>query len=115
MLIAETFVKEHYNILKGFRKIYGINKYSIFKFCNEFGLNYNSIILNIMLNKNIMLQINDYININFKYGNDLKELKAMNINRLQFINCYRGRRHSSNLPVHGQRTHTNAKTCRKIK
>ena len=34
----------------------------------------------------------------------------MNIRRLIEIQCYRGMRHRRNLPVHGQRTHTNART-----
>jgi len=37
---------------------------------------------------------------------------AMNIKRLQEINCYRGLRHRRNLPAHGQRTRTNARTKR---
>ena len=35
---------------------------------------------------------------------------AMNIQRLMDIGCYRGLRHRRGLPVHGQRTHTNART-----
>jgi small subunit ribosomal protein S13 len=35
---------------------------------------------------------------------------AMNIKRLMDIGSYRGKRHRSNLPVRGQRTHTNART-----
>jgi small subunit ribosomal protein S13 len=34
----------------------------------------------------------------------------MNIKRLMDIGCYRGLRHRRNLPVRGQRTHTNART-----
>lgn len=35
---------------------------------------------------------------------------GMNIKRLMDIGCYRGMRHRRGLPVHGQRTHTNART-----
>lgn len=38
-----------------------------------------------------------------------------NIKFLIKINCYKGLRHKKNLPVRGQRTQTNAKTCKKIK
>jgi len=41
---------------------------------------------------------------------DLRTQKAMDIKRLMEINCYRGIRHKSGLPVRGQRTHTNART-----
>ena len=41
---------------------------------------------------------------------DLRRDIAMNIKRLKDLNCYRGVRHKRNLPVRGQRTHTNART-----
>jgi small subunit ribosomal protein S13 len=41
---------------------------------------------------------------------DLRKEIQMNIRRLIEIQCYRGLRHRRNLPVHGQRTHTNART-----
>ncbi|MGI5925035.1 MAG: 30S ribosomal protein S13 [Lentisphaerae bacterium] len=41
---------------------------------------------------------------------DLRRQVAQNIRRLIAINCYRGQRHRRNLPVHGQRTRTNART-----
>ncbi len=41
---------------------------------------------------------------------DLRRTIAADIRRLQQINCYRGIRHRRNLPVHGQRTKTNART-----
>ncbi|HZU19128.1 MAG TPA: 30S ribosomal protein S13 [Candidatus Dormibacteraeota bacterium] len=43
---------------------------------------------------------------------DLRREVAMNIKRLQEIGCYRGLRHRRGLPVHGQRTRTNARTRR---
>ena len=41
---------------------------------------------------------------------DLRKEISMNIKRLMEIGCYRGIRHRRNLPVHGQRTRTNART-----
>jgi small subunit ribosomal protein S13 len=41
---------------------------------------------------------------------DLRKEVQMNIRRLIETQCYRGLRHRRNLPVHGQRTHTNART-----
>lgn len=43
---------------------------------------------------------------------DLRRELQMNIRRLLDIGCYRGLRHRRNLPVHGQRTRTNARTKR---
>ena len=41
---------------------------------------------------------------------DLRKEVAMNIKRLMEVGSYRGGRHRRNLPVRGQRTHTNART-----
>jgi small subunit ribosomal protein S13 len=41
---------------------------------------------------------------------DLRKDVAMNVKRLMEIGSYRGMRHRRNLPVRGQRTHTNART-----
>ena len=41
---------------------------------------------------------------------DLRRETSMNIKRLMDLGCYRGLRHRRNLPVRGQRTHTNART-----
>lgn len=54
--------------------------------------------------------LRDYITKNFKVEGDLRRDVQMNIKRLIEIGCYRGLRHRRNLPVHGQRTRTNART-----
>ena len=43
---------------------------------------------------------------------DLRREIAMNIKKLQEIGCYRGIRHRKSLPVRGQKTKTNARTCK---
>ena len=43
---------------------------------------------------------------------DLRREIAMNMKRLQEIGCYRGIRHRKSLPVRGQKTKTNARTCK---
>jgi small subunit ribosomal protein S13 len=45
-----------------------------------------------------------------KVEGDLRRDVALNIKRLMDLGCYRGLRHRKNLPVRGQRTHTNART-----
>jgi small subunit ribosomal protein S13 len=54
--------------------------------------------------------LRDYISQNFKVEGDLRREVQLNIKRLIEIGCYRGMRHRRNLPVHGQRTRTNART-----
>jgi len=46
----------------------------------------------------------------YKVEGDLRREVTGNIKRMMEINCYRGTRHKRGLPVHGQRTHTNART-----
>lgn len=50
---------------------------------------------------------------NFIIEGDLRREVSMNIKRLIDLGTYRGRRHRRNLPVRGQRTKTNAQTCKK--
>jgi len=57
-------------------------------------------------------KIRDLIANDFKVEGALRSETQMNIKRLIDIGCYRGMRHRRNLPVRGQRTHTNARTRR---
>src|SRR5262245_18504692 len=50
------------------------------------------------------------IDTSYKVEGDLRRDVTMNIKRLVDLACYRGMRHRRNLPVRGQRTHTNART-----
>ena len=49
---------------------------------------------------------------NLKLEGDLRRFNGLNIKRLSEINCHRGKRHRSSLPVRGQRTRTNARARR---
>jgi small subunit ribosomal protein S13 len=57
-----------------------------------------------------VLQIRETIDRDYMVEGDLRRDISMNIKRLMDLGCYRGLRHRRNLPVHGQRTHTNART-----
>jgi small subunit ribosomal protein S13 len=57
-------------------------------------------------------QIRDVIDKQYKVEGDLRREVQSNIRRLIEISCYRGIRHRMRLPVHGQRTRTNARTKR---
>jgi len=57
-------------------------------------------------------RIREVIDKNYKVEGDLRREVQFNIKRLVEIGCYRGVRHRRNLPVHGQRTRTNARTKR---
>ena len=55
-------------------------------------------------------RIRDVIQEEGQVEGDLRKNVQMDIKRLIDIGCYRGLRHRRNLPVRGQRTHTNART-----
>lgn len=57
-------------------------------------------------------RIRDVIDETQTVEGDLRREIAMNIKRLQEIGCYRGIRHRKSLPVRGQKTKTNARTCK---
>jgi small subunit ribosomal protein S13 len=57
-------------------------------------------------------RLREYVDRTIKVEGDLRREVDQNIKRLIEIGCYRGIRHRRNLPVHGQRTRTNARTRR---
>jgi len=57
-------------------------------------------------------RIRETVDKEYMVEGDLRRTVNMNIKRLIEIKCYRGIRHTRGLPVHGQRTRTNARTRR---
>ncbi len=57
-----------------------------------------------------VIRIREAIDRDYTVEGDLRREVAMNIKRLLDLGCYRGLRHRKGLPVHGQRTHSNART-----
>lgn len=57
-------------------------------------------------------RIQDIINADYVVEGELQRIVSGNIKRLKEIKAYRGLRHIANLPAHGQRTKTNARTRR---
>ena len=57
-----------------------------------------------------VIQIREVIDRDYMVEGDLRRDVSMNIKRLMDLGTYRGLRHRRGLPVHGQRTHTNART-----
>jgi small subunit ribosomal protein S13 len=54
--------------------------------------------------------IREILDADHKVEGDLRREIQLNIKRLMDLGCYRGLRHRRGLPVHGQRTHTNARS-----
>jgi small subunit ribosomal protein S13 len=57
-----------------------------------------------------IVKLRDYIEAHFRVEGDLRREVAADIRRKVEIGCYQGIRHRRGLPVHGQRTKTNART-----
>ena len=57
-----------------------------------------------------VVRLRDHIDANYRVEGDLRREVAADIRRKVEIGCYEGVRHRRGLPVHGQRTKTNART-----
>jgi len=88
--------------------IYGIGRTSSQKILAEAGVNPNTRVQD--LSEAEVTSIRQIVGRDFVVEGDLRRETAMNIKRLTEIGCYRGLRHRRHLPVHGQRTKTNART-----
>lgn len=88
--------------------IYGIGKTSSLEILEESGIDPNTRVQD--LSEAEVSQLRQIIDEKFVVEGDLRRETAMNIKRLGEIGCYRGLRHRRHLPVHGQRTKTNART-----
>jgi small subunit ribosomal protein S13 len=62
------------------------------------------------LSEEDLVKLREYVDSNFKTEGDLRREIQADIRRKVEIGCYQGLRHRRGLPVHGQRTHTNART-----
>lgn len=91
--------------------IFGIGMQTAKKILKKTNININKVTCHLTDEEISRLRME--INKNIKIEGDLKQEIFTNIKRLIDINCYRGIRHRKKLPVHGQRTHSNAKSSRK--
>jgi small subunit ribosomal protein S13 len=95
-------------IVIGLTYIYGIGKSTAEQILAKVEIDENIKVKDLSIEQEKKLReiiLDDYV-----VEGDLRTQKAMDIKRLMEINCYRGIRHKMNLPVRGQRTHTNART-----
>ncbi len=91
------------------RYIYGIGLTTALATCKEAGIDPEIRVKE--LNEEQVAAIRDAINkLDLKVEGELRAFVAMNIKRLKDIGSYRGLRHRRGMPVHGQRTKTNART-----
>jgi small subunit ribosomal protein S13 len=88
--------------------IYGIGQASAKLICKKAGIPESKKVDE--LTEADVKAIRDIIEASYKVEGDLRREVQQNIKRLMDLGSYRGLRHRKGLPVHGQRTHTNART-----
>ena len=94
----------------GLTYIYGIGRASSNRILAEAGVNPDTRVKD--LTDDEVKKLANIISETQTVEGDLRREIAMNIKRLQEIGCYRGIRHRKSLPVRGQKTKTNARTCK---
>ena len=96
----------------GLTYIYGIGRARATKILAETGVDPSTRVKD--LTDEEVNRIRDYVESDSEnlIEGDLRREIAMNIKRLREIGCYRGLRHRKGLPVRGQKTKTNARTCK---
>jgi small subunit ribosomal protein S13 len=113
LYIFDKAISNSKSILYSLTFLYGINKYQSKRICKNIGINPKTTIN--QLKKNQLNRLINYINKNIKIEQLLKKSKKDQFDNLLNIKINRGIRRNLGLPVRGQRTHTNAKTCKKLK
>lgn len=88
--------------------IHGIGRTTAKKICEACGISAERRVNE--LSDDEVTRIRDMIDQELTVEGELRRDVAMNIKRLMDLGCYRGLRHRRQLPVRGQRTHTNART-----
>ncbi|HBB59241.1 MAG TPA: 30S ribosomal protein S13 [Lachnospiraceae bacterium] len=94
----------------GLTYIFGIGRSSSNRILKEAGVNPDTRCKD--LTDDEVTKIRDVIDKTQVIEGDLRREVAMNIKRLTEIGCYRGTRHRKGLPCRGQKTKTNARTCK---
>lgn len=112
--LLNTYIEEEKKpIFIALQSVYGLGKKRAILVCNKFGVPKTAAFKDISLTTKTKLL--NYIKVTFIINNDLKKELIENQTKLLSINHYRGHRKNNNRPVRGQRTHTNAKTIKKMK
>lgn len=88
--------------------IYGIGRSSAKKILDSLTIDLGKKVEE--LSDDEVVKLRQLIDAQYKVEGDLRREVAMNVKRFIDLGSYRGLRHRKNLPVHGQRTHTNART-----
>jgi small subunit ribosomal protein S13 len=92
----------------GLTYIFGVGSTRSRETCDALGIDRDTRIRD--LTDDEVARIRQYVDANFRVEGDLRREITQNVKRKVEIGTYQGLRHRRGLPVHGQRTHTNART-----
>jgi small subunit ribosomal protein S13 len=106
--IAGVNIPSEKRVEIGLRSIYGIGPSKAADICKKLLIPTQRRVN--ALTEGEILRIRELIDSDHKVEGDLMREVSMNIKRKTDLGCYQGLRHRKKLPVHGQRTHTNART-----
>jgi len=105
--IAGVNIPDHKHAVVSLTYVFGIGRTTAAKICEAAGVDPSTKIKD--LTDDRLDAIRTEIG-KLPVEGDLRRENSMNIKRLMDLGCYRGLRHRRGLPVHGQRTRTNART-----
>ena len=106
--IAGVNIPREKRVEIGLTYIYGIGRSTSNTVLAELGISADTKVRD--LTEEEVSRLRNHIDQNLSVEGDLRRERSQNIKRLMEIGCYRGLRHRRGLPVHGQRTRTNART-----
>ena len=111
MKLAGTEIKDRQHVVIGLQSIYGIGKTKSKDILAKLKISLTKQVKELSSEEQVKLaeELDSYL-----LGNDLKRMVIDNINKLVEKRCLRGIRHQKGLPVRGQRTKTNCKTCKRV-
>ena len=113
LYLLETKLPENKSIFFALTYIYGIGEKTSISICKKLGFSVNLKVKDITQDQSIdILKVIDSSQL--LLSNELKKFKILTLKKLVSIKSYRGLRRSKGFPVRGQRTHTNAKSSRKL-
>ena len=106
--IAGVNIPTNKRVIIALTYIHGIGRTTAVQIADKLGIPHSARVQD--LTDEEVLRIRETIDSDYQVEGDLRRETAMNIKRLMDLRSYRGLRHRNQLPVRGQRTHTNART-----
>ncbi|AUG91524.1 30S ribosomal protein S13 [Candidatus Hodgkinia cicadicola] len=110
MYICGTNIPENKPAVASLQQVYGVGKSVAQSVVASLGVRRGTLLRELSMSHRF--RIRQIMEQQLKLGDALKQQISENITMLKTIGCYRGLRHRRNLPVRGQRTRSNARTCK---